>query len=410
MGEITVIAPGGEDILIEVPTYDVVVEAPDVVAIDVQVVGAPGPPGEPGEPGVAPPEADENLSCDFGNTAAAGGSYNTVIGAQAAAGGAGAYVLGCRATASGVYAGAFGYGSYAPGAEAIALGHNTQALLAGAVAIGTDDVGVGAVAPNTNDFVLGTAKHRIQVPGKFSRAVDIDAGPGAGVPLIVLRTNNGTQVISSDGSSYTTFSNGVIFPVLFTGGLGFTAAGAQIDMNQGSVVQAKKFTTTAADGHVRNYSDYNAGQPVTSQGFIHAYDNGQAGGPPQAAFHVEKNGDPSVQPFLVSANGYGWYRCEQPDKPVLVLRGASGQTAPLLLVEDVTSTAKLTLTTTGLTCPVAATFSDYVTGGTFVQNNAPTDANHLTRKDYVDGRIWSGTQAEYDAIVTKDPNVLYVVV
>lgn len=29
---------------------------------------------------------------------------------------------------------------------------------------------------------------------------------------------------------------------------------------------------------------------------------------------------------------------------------------------------------------------------------------------YIDGRIWSGTQAAYDAIATKDPTVLYVVV
>jgi len=28
---------------------------------------------------------------------------------------------------------------------------------------------------------------------------------------------------------------------------------------------------------------------------------------------------------------------------------------------------------------------------------------------YVDSRIWKGTQAAYDAIVTKDPTVLYVV-
>jgi predicted RecA/RadA family phage recombinase len=30
-------------------------------------------------------------------------------------------------------------------------------------------------------------------------------------------------------------------------------------------------------------------------------------------------------------------------------------------------------------------------------------------KNYVDGRIWSGTQAEYDAIGTKDPAVLYCI-
>jgi len=40
----------------------------------------------------------------------------------------------------------------------------------------------------------------------------------------------------------------------------------------------------------------------------------------------------------------------------------------------------------------------------------PTDDLGVATKQYVDSRIWSGTQAEYDAIVTKDPAVLYVVI
>jgi hypothetical protein len=40
----------------------------------------------------------------------------------------------------------------------------------------------------------------------------------------------------------------------------------------------------------------------------------------------------------------------------------------------------------------------------------PITADHAATKAYVDGRIWSGTQAQYDAIPTKDPTVLYVVV
>lgn len=31
-------------------------------------------------------------------------------------------------------------------------------------------------------------------------------------------------------------------------------------------------------------------------------------------------------------------------------------------------------------------------------------------KSYVDSRMWSGTQAEYDALPTKDPNVLYLII
>ena len=39
----------------------------------------------------------------------------------------------------------------------------------------------------------------------------------------------------------------------------------------------------------------------------------------------------------------------------------------------------------------------------------PSAASDATNKGYVDSRIWKGTQAEYDALATKDPAVLYVV-
>jgi hypothetical protein len=40
---------------------------------------------------------------------------------------------------------------------------------------------------------------------------------------------------------------------------------------------------------------------------------------------------------------------------------------------------------------------------------APTLTGHAAHKGYVDSRIWQGTQAQYDAITTKDPTVLYVI-
>jgi hypothetical protein len=40
---------------------------------------------------------------------------------------------------------------------------------------------------------------------------------------------------------------------------------------------------------------------------------------------------------------------------------------------------------------------------------APVAPDDLVTKGYVDGRIWKGTQAAYDALPTKDPNVLFVV-
>lgn len=47
-------------------------------------------------------------------------------------------------------------------------------------------------------------------------------------------------------------------------------------------------------------------------------------------------------------------------------------------------------------------------GGVDAYTKAEADAKYAT-KAYVDGRIWSGTQAQYDALTTKDPTVLHVV-
>jgi hypothetical protein len=39
-----------------------------------------------------------------------------------------------------------------------------------------------------------------------------------------------------------------------------------------------------------------------------------------------------------------------------------------------------------------------------------TQPNELVSKGYVDSRIWSGSQAQYDALPIKQPDVLYVIV
>lgn len=50
----------------------------------------------------------------------------------------------------------------------------------------------------------------------------------------------------------------------------------------------------------------------------------------------------------------------------------------------------------------------HVAGATEVPE--PSQAAHATTKNYVDSRIWKGTQAELDLIVPRDPTVLYVVI
>jgi hypothetical protein len=46
---------------------------------------------------------------------------------------------------------------------ATSIGYQTHANNNGSVAIGTDSTGTGAVTVNTNDFVLGTQNHIIQI-------------------------------------------------------------------------------------------------------------------------------------------------------------------------------------------------------------------------------------------------------
>lgn len=51
-----------------------------------------------------------------------------------------------------------------------------------------------------------------------------------------------------------------------------------------------------------------------------------------------------------------------------------------------------------------------MTGALALPASNPTADTHAAHKGYVDSRIWTGTQAAYDAITTKDPAVLYVVI
>lgn len=51
-----------------------------------------------------------------------------------------------------------------------------------------------------------------------------------------------------------------------------------------------------------------------------------------------------------------------------------------------------------------------LTGPLILDGAAPATNQTATDKAYVDSRIWTGTQAQYDAIPVKDPEVLYVVV
>ena len=67
------------------------------------------------------------------------------------------------------------------------------------------------------------------------------------------------------------------------------------------------------------------------------------------------------------------------------------------------------LTTTLLIAQDIISWGGMQANGTVRSMSEPVEDDDAATKAYVDGRIWSGSQAEYDAIATKDPTVLYVI-
>lgn len=114
-------------------------------------------------------ESDPNLTTDFGNTLGAGHAYVTAVGAQPSGVFSAATVVGCRAGTATVVGGiAVGYAARVDGAYGVAIGHSTQAQGAGSVALGVSSAGVAAVAPNTDQIMLGTPTHSVAVPGTLA--------------------------------------------------------------------------------------------------------------------------------------------------------------------------------------------------------------------------------------------------
>jgi microcystin-dependent protein len=107
-----------------------------------------------------------------------GGSNAIYIGASA-----GKCAAGAASSSGGVFIGghtefldsgqtnncvAIGYGAQLQGHYTNAFGKGAAAKAAGALAIGTDSSGNGAQATASNDFVLGTASHKVKVPGTLT--------------------------------------------------------------------------------------------------------------------------------------------------------------------------------------------------------------------------------------------------
>lgn len=121
------------------------------------------------------------------------GSSNTLVGTNAAAAaestsygvavgresntGPNAAAVGGKASASAAYSLAEGYESEAAGVRAIAIGKGVKANYAGSVAIGVDSTDNSAAATAQNDFVLGTAAHKVKIPGTIYDPVTKTTNP-----------------------------------------------------------------------------------------------------------------------------------------------------------------------------------------------------------------------------------------
>jgi hypothetical protein len=121
-------------------------------------------------------------SIALGATASAYASYGVALGYGANVSGFQSVALGYTANASGQnsvalggysnaalpYATALGAFAVASGQYSTALGGSAKATASGSVAIGIDANGNGVTATGTNQFVLGTSNHNVQVPGTFA--------------------------------------------------------------------------------------------------------------------------------------------------------------------------------------------------------------------------------------------------
>jgi len=136
---------------------------------------------KPGVAGVGAVSIESTDSNPGSSTVAADGS---VVVGQLSNGGTGSAVVGRDVNASGDYCARLGFGGLISGSRGVgigyavtvtgdhggALGDECESLANGAWAFGVDSGGTPASAPNENDFVLGTANHNVQVPGRFNVA------------------------------------------------------------------------------------------------------------------------------------------------------------------------------------------------------------------------------------------------
>lgn len=198
----------------------------------------------------------------------------------------------------------------------------------------TGNVGIGNSSPAYKLDVTGQAR--------------IDAGAGTG-PILRLRLNNGSGYFYADASSDLHFTQRfhVDLPFFPDGGLQFNSYGTGIALNTGPISGVSSLAFSSAGSNIKMYCDYNVSQLPQDQGIIVKYVNKTLGYYPQAVFQTYKDGDPTENPFLISARGFGWLKNSKTDEVAWIVKGATSQTADIQQWQDASGTALVKITSAG---------------------------------------------------------------
>lgn len=382
--------------------------------------------------GVLPPEADANLTVDYG-TSGSLGSYNSAFGANTQVGASNSTVIGGGA-ASGMFVGtvALGYGSYVNQHYAIAIGMHAQALGAGAVALGTNANGIGAQAPADNSIVLGTPQHTVMVPGLMTVAADptvplgvatkqyvdtaVAAGGGGGSgldqatadTLYVGKTTTGTQTMLAQlttpqvnlGTGGNVRTTGTMLEVTGDEGMDFYVNSGSMNFWSADSIWMEAGVITVSGGQLLLAEAPTSPTAATSKQYV---DTGLAaklgnfgalevgGG---ANLNLKSTGTAAMILSRAGFSNYAHFEFRTNNIQKWTVGTRAGGTEDFHFFNDITGKFPIKILAT--------------TDEVLLQAD-PLQAMGVATKQYTDSRIWQGTQAAYDAIVTKDPAVLYVV-
>ena len=201
---------------------------------------------------------------------------------------------------------------------------------------------------NTNSGNVGigisSPLYKLDVSGQAR----IDAGSGTG-PILRLRTNNGSGYFYADAASALHWSTRLYVDQPFSpdGGVSFNAFAVGIALNGGPISGISRLSFNQSYSNIKMYNDYNASQLPEDQGIIVKYVNKSTGFYPRAVYQAYKDGDPTENPFLISAQGFGWLKNSKTDEVAWIVKGATSQTADIQQWQDGSGNVLANLTAGG---------------------------------------------------------------